>query len=64
MTIIDDLKPVIQETSDLLARMQQLLNMVTMPDWVLMDPNYVHARAMFNAMTTQVKAKVDSIPQV
>lgn len=64
MTIIDDLKPVLQESSDLLARMQQLLNMVSMPDWLLMDPNYVHARAMFNAMTTQVKTKVNSIPTV
>ena len=64
MTIIDDLKPVLQETRDLIARMQQLLEMVGSPDWLLMDPNYVHARAMFNAMTTQVKAKVNSIPNV
>ena len=64
MTIIDDLKPILQESSDLLARMQQLLTMISSPDWLLMDPNYIHARAMFNAMTTQVKAKVNSIPNV
>ena len=64
MTIIDDLKPILAESSDLLARMQALLNMVSSPDWLLMDPNYVHARAMFNAMTTQLKAKVNVIPQV
>ena len=64
MTIIDDLKPILQESNDLLTRMQSLLQLVSGADWLLMDPNYVHARAMFNAMTTQLKAKVNSIPSV
>lgn len=64
MTVIDDLKPIIEESAQILARMGNFLYLVSQPDWLVMDPNYVHARAMFNAMAAQVKAKVNTIPNV